>query len=150
FRGVPMGNIDSRPVCATHERFATISLWIRILRIARPISSFSANCLALHPSRTGEVFTGAALRWLIPDPQTTNLGVRSIESLRGAPNPATKSDALRQANSPSSDAAVSVPGACPEKAPDCCEAFGTRVAPGGHAARKRAYASARIRSAPVA
>src|SRR5262249_8409357 len=77
FRGVPMGNIDSRPVCATHERFATISLWIRILRIARPISSFSANCLALHPSRTGEVFTGAALRWLIPDPQTMNLGVRS-------------------------------------------------------------------------
>ena len=44
FRGVPMGNIDSRPVCATHERFATIRLWIRILRIARPISSFSANC----------------------------------------------------------------------------------------------------------
>jgi len=39
-----MGNIDSRPVCATHERFATIRLWIRILRIARPISSFSANC----------------------------------------------------------------------------------------------------------
>ena len=44
FRGVLMGNIDSRPVCATHERFATIRLWIRILRIARPISSFSANC----------------------------------------------------------------------------------------------------------
>ena len=29
---------------ATHERFTTISLGIRILRIARPILSFSANC----------------------------------------------------------------------------------------------------------
>src|SRR5262245_16771030 len=44
FEVSPMGNIDSRPVCATHERFATIRLWIRILRIARRISSFSANC----------------------------------------------------------------------------------------------------------
>src|SRR5262249_60527759 len=51
-----MGKIDSRPVCATHERFATIRLWIRILRIARPISSFSANCsrryLAAGPKTT--------------------------------------------------------------------------------------------------
>jgi len=35
-----MGNIDSRPDRATHERFTAIRLWMRIMRIARPISSF--------------------------------------------------------------------------------------------------------------
>jgi signal transduction histidine kinase len=36
--------VEFAVVCATHERFATLRLWIRMLRIASAISSFSANC----------------------------------------------------------------------------------------------------------
>ena len=45
FLRCPMGNIDSKPVCATHERFATIRPWTRILRIARPDLEFFSKLL---------------------------------------------------------------------------------------------------------